>query len=801
MTELNGRNFKLANVTANTFELTGLGGTDIDGSGFSAYTSGGTSAKVYEVATPYAAADLDILKFVQSNDVMTIVHPTYAPRDLGRTGHAAWTLTQIAFVPNIGTPTNVDVAELGQGGSEPYSYKVTALADETLEESLIGTGTAAAITGATSADPVVLTVTAHPFANGSKITISDVGGMTELNGNTYTVAGKTTNTVQLENVDGTGFTAYTSGGSAQEQAGVTIDNGNSTLSDSNFNQITWDAVTDAERYRVYKLDNGIFGYIGETETTTFDDKNIIADLADTPPDAKNPFDGAGNFPGCVTYHEERRAYGRTDNRTHTVFMSRTAAYANMNTSIPLKNDDALTYTIVARQVNEIRHLVSLGDLIVLTSGAEWIVKPGGSADVLTPDLVVKAQSYRGTSHLPPIVAGEVVLFVQEKGQVIRDLGYRFDVDAYTGEDITLLARHLFENNTIREWTFAQSPHSQIWTVMEDGALRALTYFREQGQNSVWAWSRHDTVNGAFESTASVSEGNADATYFIVRRRIGGRVVRYIERLADRDFGDDVKDAYFVDCGLSLDAPIAVSGITSANPAVVTTAADHGLTTGDLVDMEGTKTLDAKGYPVDHATAGRRYQAAVLTATTFELRDYLDATGIDGSAWTAWHEGGNVREAFTNVSGLWHLEGETVSILANGDVKPQATVSGGALTLDRAASRIHAGFAIEADFETLAIAGEVGEASLQGRRMTVPKLTVRLERTRGGFFGPSLDDLTHGEFKPDIPELNTPGAMITGDRQIQMTGAWDRAGSIAVRQSDPLPMTILGVIPEIAIGGH
>jgi len=74
------------------------------------------------------------------------------------------------------------------------------------------------ISGATQANPVVLTITGHPFQNGDLIYITGVGGMTQLNGNTYTVANRTTNTVELtsggSNVNGTGFSAYTSGGKA-----------------------------------------------------------------------------------------------------------------------------------------------------------------------------------------------------------------------------------------------------------------------------------------------------------------------------------------------------------------------------------------------------------------------------------------------------------------------------------------------------------------------------------------------------------------------------------------------------------
>ena len=91
MTELNGRNYRVANATTNTFTLTNLFGDAIDTTGFTAYTSGGTATEIYNISTPYAVADLPALRFVQSADTMFIVHPSYAIRTLTRTADNNWT--------------------------------------------------------------------------------------------------------------------------------------------------------------------------------------------------------------------------------------------------------------------------------------------------------------------------------------------------------------------------------------------------------------------------------------------------------------------------------------------------------------------------------------------------------------------------------------------------------------------------------------------------------------------------------------------------------------------------------------
>ena len=137
MTRLNGRFFKVANKTANTFELTDLFGAAIDSSAFGTYSSGGTAGKVYEISSPYLEADLMDIQFAQSADVLTLVHPSYAPRELRRVAAVNWTLTTITLNANIAAPTGVSATAAPASGATVYTYVVTAIATENLEESLV----------------------------------------------------------------------------------------------------------------------------------------------------------------------------------------------------------------------------------------------------------------------------------------------------------------------------------------------------------------------------------------------------------------------------------------------------------------------------------------------------------------------------------------------------------------------------------------------------------------------------------------------------------------------------------------
>jgi len=107
MTEVNGRRFTIGNVTSTTFELTG-----VDSTNYTTYTSGGTAAKVYEIATPYTSAQVFDLQFAQSADVMYIVHPSHEPEKLSRTGHTSWTLADVVFEKGPYLDTNTTTTTL-----------------------------------------------------------------------------------------------------------------------------------------------------------------------------------------------------------------------------------------------------------------------------------------------------------------------------------------------------------------------------------------------------------------------------------------------------------------------------------------------------------------------------------------------------------------------------------------------------------------------------------------------------------------------------------------------------------------
>ena len=258
--------------------------------------------------------------------------------------------------------TNVRLIPFEASSSDTYALEFSNLAMRPIRNGGHVLETAKTISGATSANPVVITANSHGYENGDEVRITEVVGMTQLNQNRYLVSNKTTNTFELRGEDSTGHTAYSSGGTFARD--FTSAN-SAAMSTTNTITISWTAVAGAEKYDIFKEDNGIYGFIGSSTSTEFTDDNIDPDLTDTPPQQKNPFFGANNKPSCVSYYQQRRVFGNTNNKPDTIFYTQTGNQSNFNVSSPSRDDDAITAALSALQLNEIRHFVPQSDLLCL----------------------------------------------------------------------------------------------------------------------------------------------------------------------------------------------------------------------------------------------------------------------------------------------------------------------------------------------------------------------------------------------------------------------------------------------------
>lgn len=790
MTEVNNKFFKVANVATNTFELQDIHGNDVDTSAYTAYSSAGNASRIFEATHTYQEEELREIAYTQSADVMTLCQTAHAPTDLSRTAHYAWTFSDIDFEPEITWPTGLSNT-VATGGSEVYKYKVTAVANETAEESLVATEATKTITGVTQANPAVVTVSSHGYSNGDRVHIDSIVGMTELNGRRFTIANVTTNTFELVDEDSSAYTAYSSAGTS---ARAHTQGSSAALSTTNTITVSWTAVAGAERYFIYREKDGIYGYLASsTETSFVDDGSVTPDFDDAPPQGRNPFFGGVN-PGAVAYHKQRRVFGGPDANPQTLYGTQLGNYTNMNKSTPARDDDAYNFTLDSEQVQQIRHLVSLKKLFAFSSGSTWWVKGGADDSIITPTSVDADEEFVSpAAYVRPLRIGRDVLYVEEGGKDILYLNYDFNADGLDGEPLTLLSGHLFKRREIVEWAYTRKPYSIIWCVTDTGELLGLTYNRKQ---QVYAWHRHDT-DGYVESVASINENGEDYLYASIRRTIGGNTRRYIERMHSRNF-QLVEDCFFVDSGLTLNtwntdatSSVKVSGGTDyTTDETLTMTENAGLspfTSADVGKVIALRIKDSTGEITDRCQ---------FTVTAYNSATSLDVTpntvvpdNLQDVYTTEWSY------TFTEVSGLDHLEGKTVSILADGNVDPQDVVASGTVSMQAPTSVAHIGLPIEADIETLDLDLTSMGIPNKTKKNGISEVTFYVEESRGIFAGPDADNLEEYAQRED-EDYNEPTDLLTGRIEIAIQPFWTDSARVFARQSDPLPISILAIIPEV-----
>lgn len=850
MTQVNGRRFQITVTGATTFTLQDTSGTNIDASAYTAYSSGGTSARVYKIATPYVEADLQTLKFAQSADVMTITHPTYAPRELSRTGHTSWTLSSGTYATPWATTTstNPDLTYscTPPAGSNTYYYQITqqsSLTSYTNVESLPHyPRTTNNITGITNANPAVVTCVAHGIANGEEVYLNRVSGMTEVNNRRFIAANVAADTFELQAVNSAAYGVWTGASSVPvfrtslrvaSSAAPTATAPIPIVITPNLSGITSGTLYT---FQVYKELNGVFGWIGSVSreapftTVTFNDVGVTPDTSDTPPTAAPMFDAATEYPSCVAYHQQRIAFANSSAQPETIWLSRLGSYQDFGTHSPLLEDDSIEYPLNSQEVNPIRHLVPLRKLVCLTGSQEWVIE-GNDAGTITPSAFnARAYTNQGSSDVRPAIVDNDILYVQSRGNQVRSLFYDFGSDSYNGEDLTIKASHLFRGYGVRDMAYAKIPDSVLWTVRNDGELLSMTYSRKE---QIVAWAEH-TTDGTFEQVCTIPEndsediGGEDAVYVLVKRTINSRVVRHIERLKERyvssaareDFTwtspDRQEELTQLDSFLTYDGrntgsvtlTLSGSGWTASDTLTLTASSSTFLSTDVGTDATSRKFFI---YDADGNLVVLRVTQYTSPTVVSVLPDRTVPAALQATARTTW------AAAVRRVTGLWHIEGESVSALGDGFEIANAlldstaiTVSSGIATFGESdfSSVIHVGLPIASDIELLDVENPEGQ-SLYGKKKIVKNVGVYVKGSRSFFAGNEIPDAEDEDYDENLQEEcyteesedpDYPSPLRTEHIDVSVPGEYTEHGRAVIRNLRPFPLTILAISRSVEVKG-
>lgn len=478
----------------------------------------------------------------------------------------------------------------------------------------------------------------------------------------------------------------------------------------NYNTVSWSAVTDAVGYDVYKGDNSSKGYIGSSTTTSFIDRNLDAIASDTPPQGTNPFAAVNDYPSAVALHQGRLWYARTHNRPNAVWGSQSANFENMDVSRPARPSDAVSFALVANQVNSVNQIASLGkNLVALTSDSIFAINGGGEGVPITPAAInPERQSARGSTRLKPIIVDNIMFYQPTKAGEVRTLGWDFQIEGLASNNVAIFSPHFFKNRLIVSWAYQDNPYSCIWAVLDNGEMLCFTWEQE---HEVWGWTKID-IDGFVEQCASITEGGYARLYILVRRTIAGVERRFHERMALPHI-DDADVACHLDCAI-------------------------------------TQAFDPPS---------------------------------------------NV------VTGLWHLEGEEVTVHADGYSFHGLTVEDGSVTLPNGYEAVvaTAGLSYEGLIETLPPVATGQGGTFHVDPQNIGQVTLRAVDTKG------LEISTDGEFWAPLPErtgddLATPADIAARDYEIPAPSTWQPGATLKIRQTEPFPAHLTAIFFELMVGG-
>ena len=756
MTELNGRQVKLAGASGSTFQLVDpTTGDNINSTGFGAYVSGGTLVEVYEIATQYTLErDIPGLQFVQAGGDLFIVHPRHLTRRLSVVGDN-WTMSQFILTNSpfvTGSAVGISSIETETVAGVPYGLVRFTAAN------------AASITP------------------GEVYYFQDVVGTTQVNTNFY----------RLENPR----TVY--GG------------GSSVFVDFELYERTLHTRIDASGFSPYVS--------GGTVVRTAD----------------NPL-------GCTCY-ESRLIFAGSPVRPRTIFASRSPAsttgatqYADFTGGTDA--DHACFFSLAP--VNGSQDYITWAGgtnkyLLVGTSGGPFRVSGSGLEEPITPSSInVRQLDSYGCAAAMPALNGSLAYYIQRGGKTLRGIKYDADVDDFASFDMCLNAEQIGDYELKRVVFQANRPDA-LWVVRADGMLASCTI---QNGERIAGWHRHK-IGGTDAKVIDVAilprPGDNDQIYVVTERTVNGATRRSVEVMADDVIFPDPEDFFTAESAQAanetdyMDAVyrlqeryIHVDAAATYNGSAAGTAAGAALTLSAATVGAG-RTFTASAAVFSAADVGKeiwlkpsattgvgagRAEITAFTSTTVvtaTITVAFSATAVPAGDWYL---------AADEISGLWHLEGERVAVVADGAVYsdgktadyPTVTVASGAIALSRNCAVVHVGLPYEGMLIThnLEMGGQSGPA--QDKPRNIARMVLRFLNSLGCEYGTDLyhtEKVVHNSNKY-VSDRPTP--VFSGQKIVHNSDDWRPDSgdkNVVVVQKLPLPCVLqfVGVYYDIGDEG-
>jgi hypothetical protein len=645
------------------------------------------------------------------------------------------------------------------------------------------------ISAITKANPAVVTATGHGYSNGDEVVISGVVGMTEVNGKRFLVANKATNTFELTDKDGTNinsssFTTYTSGGVANKVFEITTPYTTAQLFDLKFAQSADVMYITHPEHEVEKLSRTAHTAWTLTDVDFTNGPYMDANITTTTlnPASHTVGTGVAVVASAVTGINSGSGFLSTDVGRLLQFGT---GYGKITAVADTLN---ITITIIE-------------DLGSATASANWSL--GSFSDTTGhPSCVTFFEQrlvFAGTTSQP-----QTIFFSKSGDYENMDA----NIGGTVADDDAII--YTIASNQVNAIRFMTATRTLIigtaggeFTVSGGGTDNAIT----PTNILIKKQSNHGAAN-----VDAIAVGNA--TLFLQRAK------RKIRELA---YNFDV-DGYIAPDMTILAEHISEGGLTQMayqqepNQVIYAVRGD-----GELIGLTYQREQQVTawhrhifggvfgaGKAVCESVAviptdDTEYEVYVIIKRTIngatrrfvEYINNFDFTETDNTTFnfldSALAYSGS---AVTTISGLDHLEGQTVSVLANGATHPDKTVSSGSITLDRSSTNVKVGLSYSSILQTMRLDAGSQNGTSQGKTKRIYEITIRLYESVGVEVGESLDNMERIPFRTSADPMDQGIPPFTGDKAVEFRGNYDTDGFIFVRQTQPLPLTILSLYPEL-----
>ena len=731
-----------------------------------------SATSTFQLTTTYIENEVAEIQYVQSADVMYLVHSNHAPRKLSRSGHTDWTIEDIDYE---------DGPFIDENASPTYTITPSGLT---------GAITLTASSNTFSANDVgALYRIKHPRTDAvlqgqhnsaaSSESIPCEGDYRLTTHNTW--VGK----LDLERSRNDGTTwEIVPGGHFTSSADSNISYSGNEPDAGYLYRVTMASYTSGKADYDFIVFDGLHtgiarinGYTSETVVSA-SVTTTMGSITATNYWSEGYWSPKNGYPQTTELHQFRLFYAGNRNYPQTVWGSKVEDYELMDTGVD--DDDAVIYTLAGQ--NPIQWLLSHTYLMIGTLGGAGRLGELGESMAPTVQPQYLNQSGYGSKYMQAVLGGDAILYIERGGEKVREFVYDFERDRFVAPDLTVLAEHITGDGII-DIAYQSRPDSVLWCVREDGDLLSMTYNRSQ---DVIAWTHHIT-DGDVESVTVIPGTNEDEVWLIVQRDINSATKRYIEQIQPHNWGNDDNDMFFVDSGLTFDGgdSVDISAATEASPCVVTVSVwpkngiGNNLADGDQVKIRsvvGMTELNGNVYTMASSS---------VSSKTFNLHNSSNTDSIDSSSFTTYSSGGTVLRVENSFTGFDHLEGESLTVLADSATQDNVIIASGTFSINVWANKVHAGLPYTSILKTMPL---VVEGNI-GAKTKISRANINFYQSLGFEYG----------LEGDVEDCFTATSTLqTGWRYLSFQQGYTRDVHIYLESDKPVAGTIRAIIPAIIL---